>query len=109
MLAVTRFEVPVTEHDAFRVSAQHLLAALSGRPGFLRGRLGHSVDEPGLWLLATEWDSVGSYRRGLSDQAVRLHAMPLMGWGLDEASAFEVLAAQDDPVPAALGPSARAR
>lgn len=109
MLAVTRFQVPTDQLDSFRDAAGALLAALATRPGFQRGRLGQSVDEPGLWLLSSEWDSPGSYRRGLSDHGVRLHAMPLLGWGYDEPSAFEVVAAHDVPVPSALGPSARAR
>jgi len=109
VLAVTRFQVPADQDQGFRAAATALLAALSERPGFQRGRLGQAVDEAGLWVLSTEWDSAGSYRRGLSDHAVRLLAMPLLGWGYDEPSAFEVVAAHDVAVPAATGPSARAR
>ena len=109
MLAVTRFQVPEDQVERFRADAAALLDALAGRPGFQRGRLTQSVDESGLWALITEWDSPGSYRRGLSDHGVRLLAMPLLGWGYDEPSAFEVVAAHDVAVPASLGPSTRAR
>lgn len=109
MLAVTRLEVPADRLDAVRADAAALLAALAARPGFQRGRLAEAVDAEGLLLLSTEWDSAGSYRRGLSDHGVRLLAMPLLAWGRDEPSAFEVLAAYDDPVPATAGPSSRVR
>lgn len=109
MLAVTRFQVPADQVEGFRGAAALLLDALSARPGFQRGRLGQAVDDPALWVLTTEWDTAGSYRRGLSDHGVRLLAMPLLGWGYDEPSAFEVVAAHDVPVPAATGPSGRAR
>lgn len=106
---MTRFQVPERDLEGFPDAATHLLVALAARPGFQRGRLGESVDEPGLWLLATEWDTAGSYRRGLSEHGVRLLAMPLMTWAYDEPSAFEVVAAHDEPVPAVAGPSSRAR
>ena len=109
MIAVSRFDVPEDQAVGFRPAAEALLVALAGRPGFVRGRLGAAVDEPGLFVLSTEWDSAGSYRRGISDHGVRLLAMPLMAWGRDEASAFEVLAASDEAQPAAPGPGARAR
>lgn len=46
---------------------------------------------------------------GFRAAAGELLALPLLGWGCDEPSAFEVVAGHDVPVPATLGPSARAR
>ena len=32
------------------------------------GQLGRNLDEPDLWVLSTRWESVGAYRRALSEQ-----------------------------------------
>jgi hypothetical protein len=49
------------------------------------------VDDPHLWTLTTSWESVGAYRRALSDYQVKLVAVPLMYRAIDEPSAFEPL------------------
>jgi heme-degrading monooxygenase HmoA len=109
VIVVSRFEVPSGQLAAFDADAQAALDALSAQAGFVRGRLGRSVDEPGLWALVTEWDSVGSYRRGLSAYDVKLATAPLMALSVPEPSAFEVLAACDEPQVPVPGPSDRAR
>ena len=109
MISVTRFRVPDAEAAAFETGLAGLLALLASRPGFVRGRVGRAVDDPGCWLLSTEWDGVGSYRRGLGDYQVKLASPPLMAWSVPEPSAFEVLAASDDAQAPAAGPSGRAR
>ena len=106
MLAVTRFDVPAAEAGAFLVDLQGLLDLLSTRPGFQRGRVGRAADEPEVWVLATEWDSVGAYRRSMSAD-VRMVAVPLLARSRDEASAFEVLRAVD-AVGSSASPSRRA-
>ena len=107
-MVVTRFDVPETEADAFLAEARTALAALAARPGFLRGRVGRAADEPTAWLLSTEWESVGAYRRSLSAYDVKVGAAPLLGRGRDEVSAFEVLHAVDTGGPAVTLPSRRA-
>lgn len=107
MLVVSRFRVPPEGADDFATRARAALDAFAGRPGFLRGRVGRSVDEPDWWAVLTEWDSVGSYRRALSAYEVKLTAAPLLGESVDEPGAYEVLAASDGG-PVALRPSARA-
>jgi quinol monooxygenase YgiN len=91
LLVVTRFDV--RQPETFVDRAHTALATLAARPGYLRGQLGRSVDEPDAWCLITEWESVGAYRRALSSYEVKLHATPLLAEALDEPSAFEVLAA----------------
>jgi len=113
ILVVTRFAVDDGD-SGFVERAQTALETLAARPGYLRGRLGRALDEPGLWLLITEWGSVGDYRRALSSFEVKLNATPLLAQALDEASAYEVLTAAAPggelavrPSDLAIGPSAR--
>jgi quinol monooxygenase YgiN len=91
MLVVTRFVIDGVA-DTFVQQAHAALAALGARPGYLRGRLARSVDEPAHWTIVTEWESVGAYRRALSAYDVKMYATPLLAQSLDEPSAFEVLA-----------------
>lgn len=90
MLVISRYRVAPCETDAFLEQARPALEALSARPGCLAVRIGRAVDDGGLWVMASEWESVGSYRRALSSYEVKLHAVPLMYRCLDEPSAFEV-------------------
>ena len=109
MITVTRFDVPEGQSSAFEPEGRHLLATLAERPGFVRGRLGRALDAPGLWSLVTEWQDVGSYRRGLSAYDVKLATASVLAFAVDEPGAFEVLAVADEARPAAPGPAARAR
>jgi hypothetical protein len=86
MIALTHF------NDAadFEARATRALVALSARPGYVRGTLGRSIDDD-TWILLTEWDNVGSYRRALGGYEVKLHATPLLATALDLPSAFEAL------------------
>ena len=88
MLVVTRFSAPGPD---FLDLAGAALEAFAGRPGFVRGRVGRAADDPSVWVLTTEWDGVGSYRRSLGAYEVKVHAAPLLAQGHDEPSAFEVL------------------
>jgi quinol monooxygenase YgiN len=92
MLVVIRFAVDEARADEFAARARAALAVLAARPGYRRGRLGRSPDEPGSWCLVTEWASVGAYRRALSAYEVKLNATALLAEALDEPSAYETLA-----------------
>ena len=100
MLVVTRFDVPADQAEGFLDRARAALAAFAARPGYLRGRIGRAADDPAAWVLTTEWDGVGSYRRSLSSYEVKVDAAPLLALGRDEASAFEVLHSDDGGAPA---------
>jgi hypothetical protein len=89
VLVVNRFVVD--DEPTFTSRAEAALAALAGRPGYLSGSFGRSVDEPDRWCLVTRWQSVGAYRRALSAFEVKVEATPLLAESLDEPSAYEVL------------------
>lgn len=96
MLVVTRFVVETAGEESFRASAAAALRALSGRPGWVSGRVARAIDDARTWLLLTEWESVGAYRRALSGYDVKLATMPLLARALAEPNAYEVLDG-DDP------------
>ncbi|HUR50515.1 MAG TPA: antibiotic biosynthesis monooxygenase family protein [Mycobacteriales bacterium] len=109
VVVVSRFDVPETGAAAFEQQAGEALSSLAQRPGFLRGRLGRCLDEPGLWALVSEWDDVGSYRRGLGAYDVKLATAPLMALSVPEPGAFEVVSACDDAAAPSPSPADRAR
>ncbi|WP_203993054.1 antibiotic biosynthesis monooxygenase family protein [Sphaerisporangium rufum] len=92
MFALIRYAVPEARTAEFTGQARAILGTLAAQPGHLRGRLGRSVDEPGLWALVTEWEGAGFYRRALS--AARMDMYPLMTLMINEPGAFEVVAGE---------------
>jgi heme oxygenase (mycobilin-producing) len=90
MIAVTHFR---DESPDFAERAQPALAALAARPGYLRGSVARSTDDPDAWLLLTEWRDVGSYRRALGDFQFKVHGTPLFATALDLPAGFEELLA----------------
>jgi heme oxygenase (mycobilin-producing) len=97
VLVVSRFTVAEEQGGGFADRARVALEAFAARPGFRRGWAGRSVDEPAGWVLVTEWDGVGAYRRALSAYEVKVGATPLLAQARDEPGAFEVLVAADGP------------
>jgi quinol monooxygenase YgiN len=95
MLAVTRYRVAPGEAPGFLQQARVSIAALAQRPGWRGGHVGRAMDDPTLWVLTSEWDDVGSYRRALSSYEVKVSAGPLLSRALDEPSAFELLTSVD--------------
>lgn len=93
MLSVTRHRVPPEQADAFTEQVRAALDVLRGRPGFRRGTAGRSTDAADLWVVVTEWDSVGAFRRAVSAFDVRVAAVPVLATAIDDASAFETLLA----------------
>jgi hypothetical protein len=81
--------------DAIAADAEQALRALAGRPGYLRGSAGPSVDDPNTWVLATEWRRVGDYRRALGSFEVKMHATSLLARSRDVPSTFEQLVSVD--------------
>jgi quinol monooxygenase YgiN len=82
---------PVADDPSFLVRAEAAIEALRVRAGFLRATLGRAVDDPAEWVLLTEWDSVGAYRRALGGFEVKLAATTLLAQAADQPSAFESL------------------
>lgn len=88
MIALTHFG---SDEPDFADRAVAALSALAARPGYVRGSLGRSTDDEAAWVLLTEWENVGSYRRALGAYEVKLHATPLLASALDVPSGFETL------------------
>jgi heme-degrading monooxygenase HmoA len=91
VLVVTRYTVPEQQAEEFLARAREALDVLAKRPGYRAGRIGRAADEPTLWVLTTEWENVGSYRRALSAFEVKVTAVPLLSLAHDEPSAFELM------------------
>ena len=89
MIVVNRFRVPPEQQERFRAELHAAREALAARPGYLHGRTGRGTDDPELWVLTTEWESVGAYRRALSAYDVKLTAGPVLSRAIDEPSAYE--------------------
>jgi quinol monooxygenase YgiN len=98
VIVVSRFRVPAEDGQAFRAEVHEALSALAARPGYVDGRVGRNVDDPSLWVLATTWANVGSYRRALSAYDVKVSAVPLLSRAIDEPSAYELVEPGDSPL-----------
>jgi hypothetical protein len=92
VLVVVRFRPDADDAGpaGFLAGARDLLAVLAARPGWRAGRIGRAVDDGSWWVLVTEWDSVGAYRRAISSEEVRMR-VPLLASAVDEPTAYEVL------------------
>jgi antibiotic biosynthesis monooxygenase len=88
MISVTHF---AASDDGFAERATRALTALAACHGYRRGSLGRSTDDTDQWVLVTEWENVGSYRRALGSYDVKLQATPLLADALDQPSSFESL------------------
>ena len=90
MLVLTRFRGDVGDL-ALAVRLEEALQLLSAQRGYVRGAVGRNVDDPTLWVLQTEWEGPGAYRRALSSYDVKMRAWTLLGQAVDEPSAYELL------------------
>ena len=88
-MSVTHF---VAKSESFAERAEAALKILATRPGYVRGQLARSTDDEQDWVLVTEWENVGSYRRALGGMDAKMIAMPLLAEAIDIPSSFEVLA-----------------
>ena len=99
MIVVSRFRVTEDDAAGFVADSQRALDALAARPGYRRGSVGRATDDPTLWVLLTQWQHVGAYRRALSSYDVRVTALPLLSQALDEPSAYETLIGEEATPP----------
>ncbi|WP_025272115.1 hypothetical protein [Haloglycomyces albus] len=88
MLAINRFSTD--DPERFQKEAAPALEAFARCRGYLRGGVARAVDEPETWVLWTEWDNIGDYRRSLSSYDVKM-STPLLSQALPEAVGFETL------------------
>jgi hypothetical protein len=91
VIVVSRFLVPEADQAAFRADLERAREVLAVQRGFLSGRIGRNVDDPELWVLTTEWEGPGAYRRALSAYDVKLAAVPTLSRAVDEPSAYETV------------------
>ncbi len=91
VIVVNRFRVPADQQSAFREDLQKARETLAERSGFTHSVVGRNTDDPELWVLTTEWESVGAYRRALSAYDVKLTAIPVLSRAVDEPSAYELV------------------
>jgi quinol monooxygenase YgiN len=98
VIVVSRFRVEEAEAERFRSDVHAALETLALRPGYLDGQVGRNVDDPTLWVLATTWANVGSYRRALSAYDVKVTAVPLLSRAVDEPSAYELVGPDHGPL-----------
>lgn len=89
VLVVNRFREAADEGGRLRADLERAHTLLAARPGYLDGRLGRNLDDPGLWVLVTCWESVGAYRRALSSYEIKAEAVPVLSAAIDEPSAYE--------------------
>ncbi|MEV4757893.1 antibiotic biosynthesis monooxygenase [Micromonospora sp. NPDC049559] len=108
MLVSNRFVVGEDAAESFTGRAHAALAALAACPGYRRGELLRALDDPEHWVLLTEWESVGTYRRALGAFDVKVHATPLLAESLNEPSAYEALATAEPQGPIVAHTSDRA-
>jgi len=91
VIAITRYRVPPDQAESFTARACAILVTLAASPGHLSGRLGRAADDPDLWVLVTEWEGAGFYRRALGGYEVRVTLIPLSALAIDEPSAYEIV------------------
>ena len=89
MLAIARFSVPLADAAHFENQLAVSLDAFSACAGFVDGEFGQNLDDLTLWSLVTRWENVGSYRRALSNNNVKMNAIPTLALAIDEPGAYE--------------------
>ncbi|CAN2214486.1 Antibiotic biosynthesis monooxygenase domain containing protein [Candidatus Nanopelagicaceae bacterium] len=89
MHAIARFSVPLGSAAHFQTELGAALESFSKCQGFLDGHYGQNLDDPTLWSLVTKWENVGSYRRALGNNDVKMNAIPTLARAIDEPGAYE--------------------
>lgn len=69
---------------------------LFAQGGLRQATIARATDDRSLVVLTLDWDSVGSYRRALSNFEVKVSVVPLLSRAIDEPTAFEILHVRDE-------------
>jgi hypothetical protein len=91
MLVITRHRVAQNELPQWLISAKASLAPLASQAGCISAEIGLATDEPDLVAVVTRWESVGTYRRALSNFEVKMHSIPFLSTAIDESTAYELI------------------
>ena len=89
MHAIARFSVPLGSAAHFQTEIGAALESFSKCQGFVDGHYGQNLDDPTLWSLVTYWENVGSYRRALGNNDVKMNAIPTLARAIYEPGAYE--------------------
>ena len=89
MIAIARFTVSLGTAAHFQTQLSAALESFSKRKGFVDGEYGQNLDDLTLWSLVTRWENVGSYRRALSTNDVKMNVIPTLAQAIDEPGAYE--------------------
>ena len=81
----------VTDQEPWLASAEAAIQVLQVKPGFIEANVFHSADEPSRFLVKTDWEDVGSYRKALGSTEAKIGVWPFLADMHDEVSAFENL------------------
>jgi hypothetical protein len=87
--AVWTFDV--SDSATWKLEAQQAMSVLQSRSGFVHGSIFHNADSLERYLIKTDWQDVGSYRRALSSMEAKVGVWPFLANMRDEATAFELL------------------
>jgi quinol monooxygenase YgiN len=110
VISILQFDVGDDgEARQFVARLELALRMLAERPGYLSGSAGRSTDDPGRWVLVTEWRDVGAYRRSLGGLEMKVHVVPVLSECIDEPTAFEQLLTAEPGQPPISHASDRAR
>lgn len=81
----------VTDSIAWKLEAKEAMKVLQARSGFVAGSIFHNADSPERYLVKTDWQDVGSYRRALGSMEAKVGVWPFLANMRDEPTAFEML------------------
>lgn len=81
----------VTDSATWSTDAKQAMHVLQERPGFISGSIFHNADSPERYLIKTDWNDVGSYRRALGSMEAKIGVWPFLANMRDEPTAFELL------------------
>ena len=91
VLAVNRVHAFGSADEQMSAELSTLIDVFATLPGFRSARAGRCIDQPDVWILSTEWENVGTYRRALSSYAVKTGGHPVFVRIEDQPGAYEVL------------------
>ena len=103
-MVISRFRYDEDLADRARGELEVCFTQLAARPGFVAGTIGRALDDPAIWVLTTSWENVGAYRRALSSYDVKMYAVPLLAYAIDEPSAYEVIVGEGATTPNSVRP-----
>ena len=89
MIAIARFSVSLGTAAHFATQLSAALESFAKCKGFVDGEYGQNLDDLTLWSLVTRWENVGSYRRALSTNDVKMNVIPTLAQAVDEPGAYE--------------------